>query len=221
MYKYKMLIIFLFLLTIFCNVNAYINEAPLVGKVVYLDAGHGGVDPGAYYKDMYEEDINLSITLKLRDYLLTKGCTVYLTRDGDYDLSNPKARLRKRSDLSNRASLIDKSNADLYLSIHLNSSTSTAWKGAQVFYDDINKNNKDFALIFQKNFNSNLGSKREEKEIKNLYMYKNIKNVPGLLLEVGFISITEQFDTSTAQGLLFLLPKALESQPPAIFWFCN
>lgn len=188
MYKYKMLIIFLFLLTIFCNVNAYINEAPLVGKVVYLDAGHGGVDPGAYYKDMYEEDINLSITLKLRDYLLTKGCTVYLTRDGDYDVSNPKARLRKRSDLSNRASLIDKSNADLYLSIHLNSSTSTAWKGAQVFYDDINKNNKDFALIFQKNFNSNLGSKREEKEIKNLYMYKNIKNVPGLLLEVGFIS---------------------------------
>ncbi len=188
MYKYKMLIIFLFLLTIFCNVNAYINEAPLVGKVVYLDAGHGGVDPGAYYKDIYEEDINLSITLKLRDYLLTKGCTVYLTRDGDYDLSNPKARLRKRSDLSNRASLIDKSNADLYLSIHLNSSTSTAWKGAQVFYDDINKNNKDFALIFQKNFNSNLGSKREEKEIKNLYMYKNIKNVPGLLLEVGFIS---------------------------------
>lgn len=188
MYKYKMLIIFLFLLTIFCNVNAYINEAPLAGKVVYLDAGHGGVDPGAYYKDIYEEDINLSITLKLRDYLLTKGCTVYLTRDGDYDLSNPKARLRKRSDLSNRASLIDKSNADLYLSIHLNSSTSTAWKGAQVFYDDINKNNKDFALIFQKNFNSNLGSKREEKEIKNLYMYKNIKNVPGLLLEVGFIS---------------------------------
>ena len=188
MYKYKMLIIFLFLLTIFCNVNAYINEAPLVGKVVYLDAGHGGVDPGAYYKDIYEEDINLSITLKLRDYLLTKGCTVYLTRDGDYDLSNPKAILRKRSDLSNRASLIDKSNADLYLSIHLNSSTSTAWKGAQVFYDDINKNNKDFALIFQKNFNSNLGSKREEKEIKNLYMYKNIKNVPGLLLEVGFIS---------------------------------
>lgn len=188
MYKYKMLIIFLFLLTIFCNVNAYINEAPLVGKVVYLDAGHGGVDPGAYYKDIYEEDINLSITLKLRDYLLTKGCTVYLTRDGDYDLSNPKARLRKRSDLSNRASLIDKSNADLYLSIHLNSSTSTAWKGAQVFYDDINKNNKDFALVFQKNFNSNLGSKREEKEIKNLYMYKNIKNVPGLLLEVGFIS---------------------------------
>lgn len=188
MYKYKMLIIFLFLLTIFCNVNAYINEAPLVGKVVYLDAGHGGVDPGAYYKDIYEEDINLSITLKLRDYLLTKGCTVYLTRDGDYDLSNPKARLRKQSDLSNRASLIDKSNADLYLSIHLNSSTSIAWKGAQVFYDDINKNNKDFALIFQKNFNSNLGSKREEKEIKNLYMYKNIKNVPGLLLEVGFIS---------------------------------
>ena len=66
MYKYKMLIIFLFLLTIFCNVNAYINEAPLVGKVVYLDAGHGGVDPGAYYKDIYEEDIIGTVKAKVK-----------------------------------------------------------------------------------------------------------------------------------------------------------
>jgi N-acetylmuramoyl-L-alanine amidase len=115
------------------------------------------------------------------------GAIVYLTRNDDYDLSNPRSALRKRSDLSNRAIAINNSNADLYLSIHLNASTSTSWRGAQAFYDDINPKNKQIAEEFQKYFNKYLYSKRKAKEINDLYMYKRI-NVPGLLLEVGFIS---------------------------------
>lgn len=187
MYKYKILIAFVLLITVFYNVNAYINEAPLVGKVIYIDPGHGGVDPGAYYKDIYEEDINLQISLKLKDKLESMGAIIYLTRDADYDLSNPKSSLRKRSDLSNRAKAINNSNADIYLSIHLNASNSITWKGAQAFYDDINENNKKIAEKFQKYFNTYLNSKRSAKEIKTLYMYQRI-NVPGLLLELGFIS---------------------------------
>lgn len=148
---------------------------------------HGGVDPGAYYKNIYEEDINLEITLKLRNILESKGAIVYLIREGDYDLSNPKSSLRKRSDLSNRANAINNSDADIYLSIHLNSSTSTSWRGAQAFYDDINVKNKEIAETFQKYFNKYLNSNRKAKEINDLYMYKRI-NIPGLLLEVGFIS---------------------------------
>ena len=187
MYKYKMLLLFLGLLLIFSKVNAFIKEAPLTGKVIYIDPGHGGVDPGAFYKDIYEEDINLEISLKLKEKLENEGAIIYLTREGDYDLSNPKASLRKKSDLSNRALTINNSNADLYLSIHLNSTTSSTWKGAQAFYDDINPKNKEIAEKFQKYFNKYLNSKRKAKEIKELYMYKRI-NIPGLLLEVGFIS---------------------------------
>lgn len=182
-----MIILFLICVLFFGQVNAYVAEYPLIGKIVYLDAGHGGVDPGAFYENVYEKDINLEITLKLRDNLEKLGATVYLTRNDDYDLSNPNANLRKRSDLGNRAKMINDSNANLYLSIHLNSMANTKWSGAQVFYDDINEKNIDIANKFQKYFNKYLNSDRKVSEINNLYMYKNI-NIPGVLLELGFIS---------------------------------
>lgn len=191
MYKFKMILVFIALICVFDRVDAFIKEAPLMGKIIYLDAGHGGVDPGAYYKDIYEEDINLSITLKLKEKLESLGATIYLTRDGDYDLSTPNAHLRKKSDLGNRAKMINSSNCDMYLSLHLNSSTNESWKGAQVFYDDINTENKILAEKFQKYFNKYLSSNREYKEISTLYMYKNIKK-PGLLLELGFISNNDE-----------------------------
>ena len=187
MYKIKIIILFLICVLLFGQVNAYVAEYPLIGKIVYLDAGHGGVDPGAFYENVYEKDINLEITLKLRDNLEKLGATVYLTRNDDYDLSNPNANLRKRSDLGNRAKMINDSNANLYLSIHLNSMANTKWSGAQVFYDDINEKNIDIANKFQKYFNKYLNSDRKVSEINNLYMYKNI-NIPGVLLELGFIS---------------------------------
>ena len=187
MYKIKMIILFLICVLLFGQVNAYVAEYPLIGKIVYLDAGHGGVDPAAFYENVYEKDINLEITLKLRDNLEKLGATVYLTRNDDYDLSNPNANLRKRSDLGNRAKMINDSNANLYLSIHLNSMANTKWSGAQVFYDDINEKNIDIANKFQKYFNKYLNSDRKVSEINNLYMYKNI-NIPGVLLELGFIS---------------------------------
>ena len=186
-YKTKILLLFLFLLTIFNVVNASITPIPLLGKTIYLDAGHGGKDPGAYYKDIYEEDINLKIILKLKNKVDSMGATLNFSRDDDYDLSDKNAYFRKRSDLGKRAKIINESNADIYLSIHLNSSIHSSWKGAQVFYDDINKKNKDIAEIFQKAFNKNLNSTKNKKEMTNLYMYKRI-NIPGVLLELGFIS---------------------------------
>lgn len=187
MYKYKIFFIFLLLLVLFDRVSANVYEMPFIGKSIYLDAGHGGKDPGAFYKNIYEEDINLEITLKLKNKLESMGAAVYLTRDNDYDLSNPDAYLRKRSDLGNRALTINNSKVDIYLSIHLNASSSTSWSGAQAFYDDINSKNKKIAETFQKYFNKNLKSKRKAKEISTLYMYKKI-NIPGVLLEVGFIT---------------------------------
>lgn len=79
----------------------------------------------------------------------------------------------------------------MYLSIHLNSSANTSWKGAQVFYDDVNNENISIAKIFQEEFNKYLNSNRNIKEINDLYMYKNILK-KGLLLEVGFISNKEE-----------------------------
>lgn len=180
--------IFISMILLTCKVEGYhINEFPLLQKVIYLDAGHGGPDPGALYKDLYEKDINLEITLLTEQALVEKGAIVYLTRDGDYDLASPYAYLRKRSDLSKRARLINGSDCDMYLSIHLNATPSTSWHGAQVFYDDVNSGNEEMAKIFQSVFKKYLYSSRKIKSISDLYMYQRVTK-PGLLLEVGFIS---------------------------------
>jgi N-acetylmuramoyl-L-alanine amidase len=101
-YKIAILIIFCISLVAMNKVNSYVIELPLLGKVIYIDPGHGGADPGALYKDVYEKNINLQISKVLSDALVTKGAIVYLTREGDYDLARPNISERKRSDLSRR-----------------------------------------------------------------------------------------------------------------------
>lgn len=189
MKKTHAIFIFILLLCSFSFVSAKNNYSnlKLLGKVIYIDPGHGGPDPGTIYKDIYEKDINLSIALKLKSILEQDGAIVYLTRDGDYDLSTTNAISRKKSDLNNRAKIISNSKADIYISIHLNSIKSTTWRGAQVFYDDVNKHNKSLAILMQEQLKKDLKTNREVKEINNMLMNRKI-TIPGVLIEVGFLS---------------------------------
>lgn len=182
----------LFLFIIFVYSTSYIHAKQkesnllLLGKVIYIDPGHGGLDPGTVYKDIYEKDINLSICNKLKTILEEEGAIVYLTRYGDYDLSS-NSTSRKKSDLNNRARIINESGADIYISIHLNSINSSTWNGAQVFYDDVNKNNYNLAILMQEQLKQDLKTTRSVKEINNMLMNRKIE-VPGVLIEAGFLS---------------------------------
>lgn len=189
MLKYKIYVLILLLITLssISYISARNNSLPLLGKVIYLDAGHGGLDPGAMYGGIKEKNINLEITKKLEEKLLKMGAIVYMTRTGDYDLSAINTNNRKRSDLSRRSNAINKSNCDIFLSIHLNAEDTNTWKGAQVFYDDTNDENKKIAEIFEKIFKRNLGSHRNMKKVSELYLQRRV-NRPGVLLEVGFLS---------------------------------
>ena len=71
----------------------------------------------------------------------------------------------------------------MYISIHLNSINSSTWSGMQIFYDDINKNNKKIA----ESISSYLKLDRKTSQINDMYLNKNIK-IPGILIEVGFLS---------------------------------
>lgn len=119
--------------------------------------------------------------MTLKSELEKEGAIVYLTRYGDYDLASTTYH-RKKSDLGNRARMINASDCDLYLSIHLNSSLNNTWNGAQVFYDDINSKNKYLAQALQ----NELGNKKIVLS-NDYYMYSRINKV-GVLLELGFIS---------------------------------
>ena len=147
---------------------------------------HGGVDAGAEANKIKEKDINLIFVKKLEKEFTSKGAIVYLTREGDYDLSKTTVN-RKRSDLANRAKLINDSKADLYISIHLNSTTDSRWRGLQIFYNKVNEENKIIADTVNNIIKSNLSNVRKVKEENSYYMYKRI-NVPGILIEMGFIS---------------------------------
>lgn len=183
--KLYMFLLFLICLFSFGIVNAL--NLPLLGKVIYIDPGHGGKDPGAISGNLYESFINLEISFKLQEELEKKGAIVYLTRYGDYDLSSNNASLRKRSDLSRRALIINDSNADMYISIHLNADSSSTWKGAQIFFENNNEENEKIAKVLQEQLKKDLKTNREYKKLSNQYMYKRIK-VKGVLAEVGFIT---------------------------------
>ena len=160
---------------------------PLLGKTIYLDSGHGGADPGAIYKNIKEKDINLEISKELEKTLTKLGATVYQTRYGDYDLAVKNTDNRKRSDLSRRVNIINESECDMYISIHLNADTSSTWKGIQVFYDNINKENKSLAAHMTKTLKKNFSLTREYKELTDIYLHRKV-NILGILIEVGFLS---------------------------------
>ena len=164
---------------------------PLSGKIILLDAGHGGPDGGAGTGKTLEKDIALEITLKVRDYLQQQGALVIMTRETDKDLADPDTRgysRRKVEDLKKRLKMINKTDNDLFVSIHLNAIPSSRWSGAQTFYAPHHQENARAAKFIQEELRKNLeNTNRKAKPLNQVYILKNAKK-PGALVEVGFLS---------------------------------
>jgi N-acetylmuramoyl-L-alanine amidase len=123
-------------------------------KVVVIDPGHGGIDPGATGpNNTLEKDINLEIARRLAQYLSQAGAVVILTRETDSDLADEGFQgsllERKRQDLARRLAKAQTNRADLYVSIHCNADVSPRWAGAQVFYCDNSEEGKKIAQSIQ------------------------------------------------------------------------
>ncbi|WP_241158573.1 N-acetylmuramoyl-L-alanine amidase CwlD [Cohnella candidum] len=169
---------------------------PLSGKVIVLDAGHGGADGGAVSREgTIEKDINLAIVLHLRDYLQQAGALVTLTREGDYDLAKPGTKgysKRKTQDLLERVGLINGRKADMVLSVHMNSIPSPKWSGAQTFYFSGNVEGSRLAADIQAEIRTALGNtERVAKPNDTVYLLKTLE-MPAALVEVGFLSHPEE-----------------------------
>lgn len=180
----KIIIITLIILNLILTIPTTAKNKKLIlnNMTIIIDPGHGSLDKGTSYKDIYEKDINLTISKKLKTELESYGANIILTRDGDYDLSTPNTKSRKRTDFNNRIKLINETDPNLVISIHQNYYKDTKYSGTQIFY----KGNKKLAEYLQKNINQ----KRLSKPISNsLYMYKKI-NTDTLLIECGFLSNT-------------------------------
>ena len=142
-----LLISFYFLSRQAAAVSVWMNSEEVEKKenVIVLDPGHGGSDPGMIGIDGLEEkNINLSVTLLLKEKLEEKGYTVVLTREEDKGLYDESAQNKKAQDLQRRIALIDETAPALTVSIHQNSYHDPAVKGPQVFYYETSPEGKDW-----------------------------------------------------------------------------
>lgn len=175
--KHKIYVLFLLFFLVISNVNS--KTIPLKDKIIIIDPGHGGVDKGASYYNEYESNLVLSIANILKKELEKKGAIVYQTRYGDYDLSSPSAKRRKKSDFDNRLKIINEKNPSLVISIHLNASDNTSYKGIQVFY----KENEYLAQLIS----NSLNLRRKPTRRNDIYLLNNLR-YNAFLIEWGFIS---------------------------------
>ena len=114
-------------------------------RVVLVDAGHGGADPGKVgINGALEKDINLSVAFLVKKYLEMQDVTVVMSRNEDEGLYSEGSANKKMEDLKNRLALIDASGADMAVSIHQNSYTSEGVHGAQVFYFESSQEGEKF-----------------------------------------------------------------------------
>ena len=166
------------------------SEQTLEGKIIVVDAGHGGIDPGANRPGILEKDINLAIALQIKELLQGQRCKVILTRDTDADLSelcdNEKVRGRYHRDLNARLEMIEESDADLFISIHSNVSSRSQRRGIECYYASKLNDGKRLALAVQQQL-SLIAPVSHKAAAANFFVLKRNK-VPAALIEVGFIT---------------------------------
>lgn len=159
-------------------------------RTVVIDPGHGGIDGGAIsVLGDEEQEINLNISLKLRDKLKSKGIGVVMTRETDTGLYGENDRNKKVADMKARCSLINEVNPDIMVSVHQNNYSSEGVKGAQVFFYSHSPEGEKAAVILQKYLREGLDKNNERKAKKNdnYYILINVK-CPAVIAECGFLS---------------------------------
>lgn len=158
-----------------------------------LDAGHGGYDQGTSMRETLEKDLTLSIVKEISTLLKKNkpGIKLILTRSDDRYLS-----LEERCNIANNA------NADLFLSVHINSAPNPLVSGTESFYADLRRSNNAvrnssivrtidrselLAWLLQKNYGETGRPNGRGARPKQLYVCQNT-NMPAVLTEVGFLS---------------------------------
>ena len=162
----------------------------LKDKVIVIDPGHGGADPGAQNSELKEKDVNLDISLRLSKVLATKGCTVILTRDVDKDFFLPgfvKGRMAKRIELNSRIEIANKNNADLFISVHANSFPKRNSYGMETYHHLDSPSGKALAELIQEQLTLLQSDNKRTAKAGDYYVIKQAK-IPSVIVEVGFIS---------------------------------
>lgn len=181
------------------------ETGPLAGRVILVDAGHGGTDGGARAKDsgIWEKELNLQTALALKSLLEADGAVVIMTRETDMQYSE-----NKRADLTARLNLAREGGADMVISIHMNEYRTRRESGPQVFYRAGQEDSRLLAGCIQAALIEILKPAKERTALAGDYFILSL-NIPSVLVECGFIS-------NSAEEALLLTPEYREKVALAI-----
>ena len=180
-----LVLLVLFLVMVNRNLRKQVTSEEIeishVGKIIVLDAGHGGKDPGKIgVSGALEKDINLQIVMKIKAFLEEKNYQVVLTTGNDSE--------SKKEDMKRRVDVINETNPFLAVSIHQNSFSDPSVSGAQVFYYSESKEGEVFAKQMQSALLAvDEKNMRQAKADDSYYLLKRTK-VPTIIVECGFMS---------------------------------
>lgn len=182
-----------------------------MSKIIILDPGHGGPDPGSLNGTRYEKTDNLRMAKAVRDLLEKQGHTVLMTREGD---TNPAHEAR--------LAVATKAKADLFLSIHRNAHSGKTAKGIEI-YARYQPHQAAMATILEELAKEPNQANRGAK----LGAYKVLygATMPAGLIEIGFISNTEdnrlfdlhfdRYAEAVARGICYAVGEGYKTGPTA------
>lgn len=184
------------------------QPSPLAGKVIVLDPGHGGEDPGASGRTklrlpdgsvgvLREKDINLDVALRLKDLLEEAGAAVFLTRVDDTSVP-----------LYARAPLADRLSAALYLSIHTNNIEDPLVRGIEVFFYPGRTEDRRLARLVTEEMVAALDQIPRRSTVETYAVLRENHTV-SILVELGYLSnaadeaglATDEYRRNAAQAI--------------------
>ena len=184
---------------------------------VVVDAGHGGDDPGKIgTAGTLEKEINLAIAKRLEALLKQADVAVVMTRTDNNGLYDENASGKKVQDMKRRVSMMEEAKADLAVSIHQNSYTDPAIKGAQVFYYTSSVEGKQLAKRLQERLVKGLDPQnhRQAKANDSYYLLKKTA-CPIVIVECGFLSNRQEAellsDAEYQQKVAVAISKGIEN----------
>jgi N-acetylmuramoyl-L-alanine amidase len=157
--------------------------APDKSRLIVLDPGHGGSDSGAMHNGLTEKTITLDIADRLRDLLVSRGWIVKMTRTTDVDVFAPNASAR--DELQARCDVANSIKARLFVSIHVNSFTTSEQHGTTTYY--YRPQSYGLARAVNARLAATLPT-TDDGVIKNNFYVIHHTSMPAILVETAFVS---------------------------------
>lgn len=156
------------------------SGSPVKDRIIVIDAGHGGKDPGASSNGAVEKEITLKVATVVKNKLEAAGAKVIMTRTGD---TYPT--------LEDRVNIALNHHAEVFVSIHVNSASSTSAKGTETYYSVQGNVNVEEDEVLAKAINNqivrNAGMHDRGVKKQDYYVIRNML-LPSVLVELGFIT---------------------------------